>query len=54
MHVTLFLSLVVAIIGALMYLICKNPKLARIGEILFFAGALAFLFQWPTTVKVLG
>ncbi len=31
----------VMLIGLLMYALCTNPKLAEIGRILFFAGALA-------------
>lgn len=43
----IYLSLLVAIIGVLMYALCANPKLAEIGRLLFFAGALAFLLIVP-------
>ncbi|HZU83828.1 MAG TPA: hypothetical protein VE987_12965 [Polyangiaceae bacterium] len=33
------LPLVVAVAGALLYALASNPKLARMGEILFFCGA---------------
>lgn len=36
-------ALLIAIIGALVYAFAGNPKLARIGEILFFVGALWFV-----------
>jgi hypothetical protein len=51
----IFLSLLVALIGVLMYALCANPKLVRIGEILFFCGTLAFLLQIkPETISLLG
>jgi Na+/phosphate symporter len=37
------LTLLVALIGVLMYALCANPKLQEIGRIMFFAGLLAFL-----------
>jgi len=37
------LTLVVAIIGVLMYVLCANNKLQEMGRIMFFAGLLAFL-----------
>ena len=42
---TAYLSVIVAVIGVLMYALCSNPKLAEIGRISFFAGLLAFLLQ---------
>ena len=41
----LYFSLLVALIGAFMYALCVNPKLAEIGRICFFAGLLAFLLS---------
>jgi hypothetical protein len=38
-----YLSLIVALIGVLMYALCANPKLAEIGRIMFWDGLLAFL-----------
>lgn len=32
------------VIGALMYALCANPKLAEIGRLLFAAGAFALAF----------
>jgi len=39
------LSLLVAIVGLVMFWVSANPKPGRIGEIMFFAGLLAFLLQ---------
>jgi hypothetical protein len=39
----IYLSLLVAIIGVLMYALCVNPKLQRIGEIAFATGLFTFL-----------
>jgi len=39
----IYFSLLVALIGLLMFVLCTNPKLVRIGEILLFCGVLAFL-----------
>lgn len=39
----IYLSLLVALIGVLMYALLDNPKLAEIGRLSFFAGLLAFL-----------
>lgn len=51
----IFLSLLIAVIGVLMYALCVNAKLVRIGEIMFFCGLLAFLLQVaPTPINLLG
>lgn len=39
----IYLSLLVALIGVLMYALCSNPKLQEIGRVSFFAGILSFL-----------
>jgi len=44
---TIYLSLLVALIGLVMYALSSNGKVVRIGEILFFTGALAFLLGFP-------
>lgn len=36
-------ALLVALVGLLMYVLSVNPKLVRIGEIMFACGLLAFL-----------
>ena len=37
------LTLLVALVGVLMYSLSANPKLIEIGRIMFFCGLLAFL-----------
>lgn len=41
--VSIVLSVLVCVIGALVYAFAANPKLAEIGRMSFFAGLLAFL-----------
>jgi hypothetical protein len=48
---TIYISLLVAIIGALMYGFCANPKLQEIGKYFIFAGVLAFLLTYHSTVS---
>jgi Na+/phosphate symporter len=43
--VIIYLSLLVAVIGALMYGLSKNPKLVEIGRIMLAAGLLTFLLR---------
>lgn len=39
-----FLSLLVALVGMLMYILAGNPKIQELGRIMFAAGMFAFLF----------
>ncbi len=39
----IYLSLLVALVGVMMYALAVNPKLVEIGRIMFFSGLLAFL-----------
>jgi hypothetical protein len=48
------LSLLVAIAGVLMYALSANPKLVRIGEIMFAAGLLAFLINAKEILQIIG
>lgn len=49
-----YLSLLVVIVGVLMYALCANAKLAEIGRIGFAMGLLAFLLQvTPHLVNVI-
>jgi Ni/Fe-hydrogenase subunit HybB-like protein len=41
----IYFSLLVALIGVLMYVLVVNPKLQEIGRLMFFSGLLAFLLQ---------
>jgi Na+/phosphate symporter len=50
----IWLSLLVAVVGVLMYALCVNPKLQRIGEIGFFAGLLAFLLRSEKVIELIG
>jgi Na+/phosphate symporter len=43
--VTIYVSLLVALVGVLMYALSANPKLQEIGRISYFAGLLAFLLE---------
>lgn len=48
-----YLSLLVAVVGVLMYALAANPKVAEIGRLSFFAGLLAFLLQADKIVPLL-
>lgn len=39
----IYLSLLIALVGCLMYALATNPKLCELGRIMFFCGLLAFL-----------
>jgi hypothetical protein len=41
----IYLSLLVALIGVLMYALCANPKLQEIGRLSYACGLLAFLLE---------
>lgn len=43
----IYLSLLVSLIGVLMYGFAANPKLQEIGRIMFWTGLLAFLLGVP-------
>ena len=51
---TLGLDLLVLIIGLLMFALSGNPKLVRIGEIMFFCGLLALLLGGDRIVALFG
>jgi hypothetical protein len=40
-----YISLLVAVIGIFMYVLCANVKLVEIGRLAYFAGLFAFLLQ---------
>lgn len=46
------LSLLVALVGLLMYVLTTNAKLVELGRLMFATGLLAFLIHasWPITV----
>ena len=41
----IYLSLLVALIGVLMYVLCRNAKAVEIGRLSFACGLLAFLLK---------
>lgn len=43
----IYLSLLIAVIGVLVYALAANPKFAELGRIMFFCGLLAFLITAP-------
>lgn len=48
------LSLLVCIIGLLVYVLSGNPKVSEMGRIAFAMGLLAFLLQVREVVSLLG
>lgn len=52
---TIYISLLFALVGVLMYALCSNPKLQEIGRITFFCGLLSFLMKISeASVNLLG
>lgn len=52
---TIYISLLVCIIGALVYALSANPKLSEMGRISLFSGLFVFLLQLaPRAVSTLG
>lgn len=49
-----YLSVLIAIIGLVMYMISTNGKLQEVGRIMLFSGLLAFLLRGEQLFKVLG
>ena len=50
----IYLALLVALVGVLMYALCVNPKLAEIGRIMFAFGLLAFLLGMGQGGRLIG
>lgn len=48
------LSLLVCIIGLLVYILAANPKVQELGRIAYGAGLLAFLLQVREVINLLG
>jgi hypothetical protein len=40
---TIYLPLLISVIGLLMYVLASNPKIVEVGRIMFWTGLLAFL-----------
>lgn len=49
----IFVSLLVAIVGVLMYALSVNPKLQEIGRISYFAGLIVTLLHFDSVVSLL-
>ena len=50
---TIVVSLLVCLIGVLMYALSANAKLVEIGRLMFWVGLLAFLLRFgPETVAI--
>jgi hypothetical protein len=47
------LSLLICLIGLLMYALAANPKLVQIGLDMFWVGLLAFLLQDAAVINIL-
>lgn len=43
----IWLSLLVCVLGAFVFALSANPKLAELGKLSFFAGLFVFLLQLP-------
>jgi hypothetical protein len=49
----IYLPLLIALVGILMYALCVNPKLSEIGRIMFWVGLLCFLLGDQALVNVI-
>ena len=49
---SIYLSLLVALIGGAVYLLVQRAQLAELGRIAFFAGLLAFLITYGHVITV--
>jgi Na+/phosphate symporter len=49
----IYLSLLVAAIGALTYALCSNTKLAELGRMAFGCGLLAFLINGERVIEAM-
>jgi Na+/phosphate symporter len=50
----IYLSLLIAIIGVLMYGFVTNPKLQEVGRIMFWVGLLVFLWHFAGPAHIIG
>lgn len=47
---SIYSSLLIALIGLIMYFVATNGKVSEVGRICFFSGLLAFLLRSPGPV----
>lgn len=45
MQITLYLPLIIALIGLVVYALASSAKAAEIGRLMFFAGLVAYLLK---------
>ncbi len=51
---TIYVSLLVALVGALVYALSSNSKVGELGRLAFAVGLLAFLLGAPAALTTLG
>jgi uncharacterized membrane protein YkvI len=51
--IVIYLSLLIAVLGAVVYFASANPKLQEIGRLSYWVGLLVFLFHVATGAAVL-
>lgn len=51
---TIVISLLIALIGVLLYFMSGNPKVSQVGLVMFAAGLLAFLLQSGVALQSVG
>lgn len=49
----IYLQLLVALVGAALYVISTNPKVIEIGRLMFATGLLAFLLHADSLLRVI-
>ncbi len=49
---TIYISLLVALIGVLAYALSSNPKVAEISRLSYAVGLLAFLLSFHSTLRL--
>lgn len=49
----IYLSLLVSLVGLLMYVLSTNGKLVEVGRLMFWVGLLAFLFNDSALVSLM-
>lgn len=52
---TILVSVLAALIGGILYIVCTNLNFKELGRLTFFCGLLAFLLQVaPTAINLFG
>jgi hypothetical protein len=50
----IFFSLLVSVVGLLIYVLATQPKVVEIGRMMFWTGLLVFMFHSAGAVAVIG